>query len=236
MHTLEGRVLLLEKRLGQMWLIFLSVLVMVIVGAWVGHSVAASQQNKTVLRVRGIVIEDEQGRPRVLLGAPTPSVRDRNRTEPVNGMVLLGPSGADRIVISSPGLEPQVMGKVEKRRIPLASAGLLINDADGNERAGFGSSDDGTRVSLGMDYADRDAIGLLVSPNFSGFIAFARKGELNDQAAIAVLKDGTSTVKLANSDGDEGIIVEDRKDAPLRIQVQNSTTHKLEEVAPLTPH
>jgi hypothetical protein len=47
----------------------------------------------------------------MLLGAPNPPVPNHTRQETVNGMVLLGPNGANRIVISYPDLEPQVMGK-----------------------------------------------------------------------------------------------------------------------------
>ena len=233
MNTADDRFVLVEKRLKRTQIAFVSLLVLVIVVTWVNHSAAASQ---SVLRVRGIVIEDEQGRPRLLLGAPTPAVPNRTRPEPVNGLILLGPNGADRVVISYPGLEPQVVGKVEKRSIPVTSAGFIINDAEGNERAGLGASDDGTRVALGMDYADRDAVGLLVSPNFSGFVAFARKGERNDQATFGVLKDGTSTLKLADSDGDEGVIVEDPKGMPLKVQVENPVTHKLQDVASQIVH
>ena len=232
MNASDVQFALLEKRLKRTQMAFVSLLVLVIVMTWVSHSAAASQN---VLHVRGIVIEDDQGHPRLLLGAPTPAVPNRTRRESVNGLILLGPNGADRVVVAYPGLEPQVMGKVEKRSVP-ASAGFTINDADGNERAGMGVSDDGTRVALGMDYADRDAVGLLVSPNFSGFAAFARNGERNDQATLAVLKDGTSTLKLADSDGDEGVIVEHRKGVPLKVQIQNPVTHKLEDVAPQVAH
>jgi len=228
--------MLLERRLRGIQAAFVSLLVLVTVAVSVRYSAAASHAENTVLRVHGIVIEDEQGHPRVLLGAPTPSVSNRNRREPVNGIVLLGPNGADRIVISYPGLEPQIIGKVEKRSISVASAGFIINDAEGNERVGLGASDDGMRVALGMDYSDRDAVGLLVSPNFSGFIAFARNGERNDQAALAVLKDGTSTLKLADVNGDEGVIVEDRTGAPLKVQLQNPATHKLQDVASQIAH
>ena len=190
----------------------------------------ASTQGGDVLRVRGLVIEDDQGHPRVLLGAPTPAVAGRKRPEGVNGIIILGPNGADRMVISYPGLEPQVLGKVEKRSVGGSSAGLVINDSAGNERAGFGVSDDGSRVSLGLDYSDRDAMGLLVSPNFSGLAAFARNGDRNDQVTMGVSKDGTSIFKLADSNGDENVMFEVHKGAPPRFQLLNPTTNKLQDV------
>jgi len=221
----------MEARLVRAQIALVLVLALVVMATVVVRSAEAARTERGVLRLRGLVIEDERGRPRLLLGAPTPSVSGRTRQEPVSGIVLLGSNGADRVVIAYPGLEPQVMGKVQTRSIPVPSAGLLINDAEGNERAGLGASDDGNRVSLGLDYADRDAMGLLVSPTFSGLATFARSGEHNDQITVGVLKDGTATFKLADSNGDEGVIVEVRKGAPLKVLVQNPTTHKLEDVA-----
>lgn len=189
-----------------------------------------------IIRARGIVIEDSYGKARVVLGAPTPDIPGRTRTEAVNGILLLGPNGADRMVISYPGIEPQVMGNVGKRSIAVPSAGLMINDEHGNERAGFGVSDDGNRISLGLDYSDRDAMGLIVSPNFSGLAAFSRTGERNDQITLGVMKNGTAQLKLADSNGDEHFILEAQKDSAPKFQLLNSSKHKLENVAAKLVH
>jgi hypothetical protein len=37
--------------------------------------------------------------------------------------------------------------------------------------------------------------------------------------------------KLADSNGDEHIMAEPRKDAPLKLMLQNPTTHKLQDVS-----
>ena len=226
----EDRYLLLERRLRHTQASVACLVAVIAVGLVVNRSSAAPPSDNRVIHARAVIIEDEQGRPRILLGAPTPTVAGRLRNEAVNGMVLLGPNCADHIVVSYPGYEPQVMGKVVKRGVVMPSAGFMINDAEGNERAGLGSSDDGTRVALGMDYSDRDAVGLLVSPNFSGFAAFARNGGRNDQAVLAVTKDGTSMFKLADPNGDEGVIVEDRKESGLKVQMLNPSTRKLQDV------
>jgi len=208
------RILTLERRLRrtQFILVILASTLVAFVALAARHSLslAASADDK-ILHLRGLVIEDAEGHPRLLLGVPTPEVAGRKRKEAVTGIVLLGPNGADRVVIAYPGIEPQVMGKVEKRSVAVASAGLLINDADGNERAGFGVSDDGSRISLGLDYADRDALGLLVSPGFSGLAVFARDGERNDQITAGVGKHGESTFKLADSNGDEHLMIEAKR-------------------------
>jgi hypothetical protein len=197
---------------------------------------AAKTSGDRILRARGIILEDENGRPRVLLGAPAPAVSGRRRAEPVNGLLILGPNGSDRLLVSYPGIDPQVNGRVMKR-INQAdeSAGIMINDPEGNERAGFGASDAG-RIALGMDYSDRDAIGLLVSPDFTGFAAFARSGQLNDQVVFGVQKDGTSMFKLADPNGDEHVILEVPPRGNMRALVMNPATRKLEDVAPAVKH
>jgi hypothetical protein len=222
----------LKRRLKRLQIVCLSGLVLLTAILTAGFTSAhmGAQGHEAVLRVRGLVIEDDQGHPRILLGAPTPNVEGRKRTEGVDGIVLLGENGADRVVISYPGLEPQVMGTVRKRSILVPSAGLMINDADGDERAGFGVSDDGSRVSLGLDYADRDAMGLVVSPGFSGLGIFARNGERNDQITMGVTKDGTAMAKLADTNGDEHLMAEVRKDAPTKLLVLDPKTSKLQDV------
>src|SRR5438309_10299422 len=64
--------------------------------AMVGPRVEA-QGSAPVLRVRGLVIEDSRGRPRVLLGAPFPQVRERNRQESTTrALVFLDEQGHAR--------------------------------------------------------------------------------------------------------------------------------------------
>ncbi len=223
-----GDIEFLKRRVRQLQILCSACLLLLVV---VGLSGFALAKRDEVLRVRGLIIEDEQGHARILLGTPTPKVAERKRIDPVDGLVLLGPNGADRFVASYPGYEPQVQGKVGLRQYNSPSAGLMINDADGNERIGLGTSDDGTRSALGMDYTDRDALGLLVSPNFSGLAMFARNGPKNDQVTINISKDGTASAKLADSNGDEGIIAEVKQGAILKLQARNPKTSKLEEVS-----
>lgn len=234
MDAINPEMEILKRRVRQLQLMCSACLLLLLVVGVCGFATVhanGADKHDSVLRVKGLVIEDDQGRPRILLGAPTPDVPGRKRTEPVDGFVLLGPNGADRFVVSYPGYEPQVMGKVGKRMYDAPSAGLMINDVDGNERIGLGTSDDGTRSVLGMDYSDRDAVGLLVSPSYSGLAMFARSGPRNDQITMGITKDGTATAKLADSDGEEGIIADVKKGAPFKLQVRNPKTSELEDVS-----
>jgi hypothetical protein len=62
--------------------------------------VLASTPNEKILRVRGIVIEDSNGVPWILLGAPV-SNQGRTRRDAVTGLVLLGNDGIDRLTIGT---------------------------------------------------------------------------------------------------------------------------------------
>jgi hypothetical protein len=52
-----------------------------------------AQQAQDVLRARGVIIEDEAGRPRVVLGAPLPEGRSTTRT----GLKILDEAGFERL-------------------------------------------------------------------------------------------------------------------------------------------
>src|SRR5262249_21378563 len=63
------------------------------------YVLASAPENK-ILRVRGIVIEDSNGRPRLLLGAPI-SNQGRKRKDEVTGLVMLSENGTDRLALGT---------------------------------------------------------------------------------------------------------------------------------------
>ena len=54
--------------------------------------------------------------------------------------------------------------------------------------------------------------------------------------AQAQSADGAATFKLADSSGDEGVIVEVRKGAPLKVLTRNPSNDKLEDIAGKIAH
>ena len=132
-----------------------------------------------ILRIRGLVIEDANGNPRILVGAPFPDVKERQRTDSTTGLVLLDEKGIDRLSFGYPALPPQANGQVVERIT--THAGLIVNDADGDERTGYGVSDQG-QVILGMDYKGREALVLYVDPKgYTGVIINGEKSPPNNQ-------------------------------------------------------
>ena len=131
-----------------------------------GHVHASS--GPEILRVRGLVIEDAEGRPRALLGAPFPRVPGRKRQdEGSNALVFLNEEGFDRLIVGE-GIDPEVEGKVyakEKRAVVGSAYGVSITDGSGNERGGFGFTAipaGGGRAVIALDRPTGDAWGAWV--------------------------------------------------------------------------
>ena len=133
-----------------------------------------------VIRTRGLIIEDEAGRERILIGAPVPEAANRVRTDEArvrevwaprfpdaymgyyqdyihetNGMLILSDDGFDRLVVGDPVPDPNI-----GRRIA-PSTGMVINDGQGFERTGYGvlAVNGRYNVGLGLD-TDRIEEGL----------------------------------------------------------------------------
>ena len=132
----------------------------------------------------GLIIEDEAGRERILLGAPIPEAANRVRTDTArlralwgpqhpdieaymasyedyehgaNGLVILNEDGFDRLILAEETPDPHV----GKRIAP--STGLVVHDRIGFERGGFGvlSREDSDFVVLGLDSSRGEAVSLI---------------------------------------------------------------------------
>jgi hypothetical protein len=152
-----------------------------------------------IIRAKGIVIEDAQGRDRILIGAPIPDSRDRMRTNlarvqrewapgmpkqymewyakyehRANAIVFLNEQGYDKVVVGETMPDPNT----GKRMVQ--SAGLTFNDDRGFERGGMGVSttkEGKTRVAFGLDDEQGEAVHLFV------------------------LEDGTKGLRIRHDDG-----------------------------------
>ena len=154
-----------------------------------------------VLRTRGIIVEDEAGRARILIGAPIPVVGERIRTDTakaraawgeqmggdrymnyyrnyrhaVHGMLVLDENGFDRLAIGDSTPDPNIGPRIGP------ATGIEINDARGFERSGYGllNVDGSYRVVLGLDGANgREGIALsLFDDGPAGLWAYGPAGE-----------------------------------------------------------
>jgi hypothetical protein len=155
-----------------------------------------------IIRALGLVIVDEEGRERILLGAPVPEARNRVRTDPgrvreawgarfpaayfneyyptyrhdMNGLLILDENGFDRLVLGDPTPDPNIGRRIAR------SSGLLINDAEGFERSGYAllKVNDRNRVVLGLD-SDRGTEGVVLAledGGMSGLFIQNREGQI----------------------------------------------------------
>ena len=158
----------------QIKILKLAVLGLAVVFSAVLTMAMLDENSAKILRVQGLIIEDADGTPRILVGAPFPDVEERQRTDTTTGLVLLDEKGIDRLSFGYPALPPQAKGQVIERIT--THAGFVVNDTDGDERTGYGVTDQG-QVILGMDYKGREALILYVDPK--GYTGVIINGEKN---------------------------------------------------------
>ena len=166
---------------------------------------APGGRSSDVIRTRGIVIVDAQGRERILIGAPIPASRDRIRSDfdkaktawgsrypdfewyralehSTNGILLLDERGYDRIVLGDPDPDPNI----GKRIAPVS--GIAVNDQDGFERTGWGYFASLNRTVLGVD-----------TPGGSEGVMI---GVLDDSTAGVMVMEGGPSIFLGNAGPD----------------------------------
>jgi len=125
--------------------------------------VVSAQSTPQVLRTRGLIIEDSQGRPRILLGAPFPAVKERTRQDArTTSILFLDPEGHDRLTLGEE-LEPQIGGKVPPGIHRIASGfGVVIHDGSGDERGAYGWLSNG-RALITLDRPGTEAFAAMVN-------------------------------------------------------------------------
>lgn len=154
--SLEQRIVTLEKRNRQLHLlcaIQVVILVIVCISAMQTRGVEA-QGSSPILHARGLVIEDDQGRARIILGAPVPAVAVRRRQNSLtDSMVFLDERGYDRLTLGE-APSPQAQGKILHRIATFF--GVVIHDNAGDERGGYGWLSNG-RAVITLDRPGLDA-------------------------------------------------------------------------------
>ncbi len=194
-QPIQMRIRLLERRLYFAYLIIV-IVILIQVGTFLWSPAQASNElvdnSNKIIKTRGIIIVDEQGRERILLGAPIPAAKNRVRTDlarvkelwgnrfpekyleyyknynhNVNGMLVLNENGIDRLAIGDRLPDPNI-GK----RIGENDTGLIWNDDDGFERGGLGvlKVKGKYRVVLGMDSEKSGSEGLTLALEDGGQI------------------------------------------------------------------
>jgi hypothetical protein len=163
MHSnVEERLLKLERKNRQLSRLCLGLfLVSIILSAGLSFAVPTAG-SQGVLHVRGLVVDDAQGRARIVMGAPFPDVPSRLRHDAGSvAMLFLDEQGHDRLTVGQ-SFTPQMNGKVPANFHRIGDAvGVIIHNTAGDERGGMSWLSNG-RGAISFDYPDRDAIGMYV--------------------------------------------------------------------------
>lgn len=164
-----------------------------------------------VIKTRGIIVVDDQGRERVLIGAPIPQAKNRVFTDKTRaiaawkdrmpesgnfywdkfnelhkdaiGMLVLDENGFDRVAVGDQLPDPNTGKRIGK------PTGITIHNEKGYERAGFGMMKvgDRTQVGLGMDDEHGEALNLFSA---KGFGVGIRINDSKNQLIFGTLEPG----------------------------------------------
>lgn len=169
------------KNLQRMFLGFISIIIVSLIPLGFTRS-----DRFEIIRVKGIVVEDDSGRDRILIGSPIPYSKDRVRTDSTKvrkywgkhfeemenqymewykkyrhdaeGMVILNEEGFDRVLLGDKLTDPNI----GQRMFELS--GIVWNDKQGWELGGAGvntTKDGKSRSIVGVDSQDGEAVHMI---------------------------------------------------------------------------
>jgi len=156
-----------------------------------------------IVRAKGIIIEDVSGKDRILIGAPIPLSSGRVRTDTalirkywaskfkdpetymswyrgyqnqMDGIVIMNSQGFDRVLLGDRLADPNTGKRI------FESAGFLVNDKQGWEKAGVGvntTKEGKSRVAFGLDDSGGEAVHLMaLEDGTKGLVISGRNGRM----------------------------------------------------------
>ncbi len=227
MEFLRSRLDVAERRIR---LLSIASLLIVVVAL-----IAATAPQDDVIRARGLVIIDSDGRDRLVLGAPIGDVSSDEKLRDAIGLVVL--DSMARLHVAIGANRPLVVpGGGSGMRAGGLSAGLTVYDPlDGRERGGFGVYSDG-RANICLDYRERqkEAACMSVAPG-DQYAAFLLNGTPNedvfDRAAMYVGADGRGSIKVFGGGANRGGVMIRAGEGAATITTYDSTGTAIRDVA-----
>jgi hypothetical protein len=162
---MQDRIAVLERRLRLMMAALGITIAVLLLGGW------QSADRHNVITAKRLVIEDENGVQRLILGAPGPDPmmhgKLQKRKSPFAGLILNDSKGDERGGIGMMDDGTMSMGFDQNGRertvlyvLPDGKAGLLINDPQGRDRISIASEPDGTPKIQLLDEQQRPTASL----------------------------------------------------------------------------
>jgi hypothetical protein len=199
----EKRLLEIERRYRNLKRLFIGFVIILFAGF---GSLAFTKIDKfDIIRATGIIIEDEKGKDRILIGAPIPFSKERVRTDTslarknwasrifpedpdkymeyykdyyhsTIGMVVMNEDGYDRVLLGDKLADPNTGKRI------FEAAGITWNDKSGFELGGAGvntTKDGKSRGVIGLDDSGGEALHLVVlEDGTKGLIIGGERGRL----------------------------------------------------------
>jgi len=201
-----------------------SLVIVILIGVLVWFIIDSKESSKDVIYTKGLVIQDEEGNPRIKMGFPFDN-ENRIRKDTLNGIVFLDEKGMDRIHLGQHG-KLYLGGKYYERLNEGWS--LFFNDSKGEERSGYGFSDDDNSVGLGMDYGGEyggEAIYLYAAPKiaFMTINADIQEGKgIRDRIVLWHETDkDLSIAKISDSERDGRIVLKTERGKEPKLEIAN---------------
>jgi hypothetical protein len=215
--VMEHRVARLERRTHWWrfaWIAQLGLFAAIWISMSHQGSQVLAQSSPQTLRIRELIIEDAEGRPRILIGAPFPSVKERTRQDSrTTSILFLDEKGHDRLTLGEE-LEPQINGKVPAGVHRIASGfGVVIHDGAGDERGAYGWLSNG-RALITLDRPGTEAFAAMVNDKTGETkVSLGFPPEIaNDTSAIEIGTKASSSFLRFNGKSGTSLAVFDTQD------------------------
>jgi hypothetical protein len=130
----------------------------------------------------------------------------------VRRLTVVDDKGTARVVLGAPLPDPMMGGKLQKRRSP--ATGLLLDDADGNERGGLGTLDDGTMM-LCFDSNGRERVCVFTLPKgMTGLMVNDDQGKTRSQVVVG--PEGRPALEMYDERGQLALRLPEQKPADMK--------------------
>jgi hypothetical protein len=202
-------------------------------GIAVGFTTQGAAGRPEVLTANGLVIVDDAGRPRVVIGAPGAAASEDPRLAATTGMIVLDSLNQLSVAVGTDA--PLVLddGSVGERIA--SSAGLTFYDPrDGKERGGIGAFADGRAVAC-LDYAggQKEAACMVVAPDdqYSAVLLNGTPQESDyDRVGMFLGADGVGVLKaFGGGEHRDGVLIKAGGGLP-EIMVFDSTQTQIDDL------
>lgn len=223
LEQIRRRLEITERRVRRLLGLVVASGAVLVMGAIGGPPGDGSQE---VLEARGLIITDDAGRARVVLGAPLGNASDDPKLAEAIGLAVLDSLGRMNVAVGANN--PLVLAGGETGTRIAASAGLTFYDPrDGKERGGIGAFADGrANVCLDYDQGQKEAACMAVAPG-DQYAAVLLNGTPNedvyDRVTMYVGADGLGSIKAFGGGEDQGGVWIQAGAGPASIAVYDST-------------